>query len=406
MVIGNGEQQRRLIYLIVLHLSRLHGSKVKKTKGPFMLIPTIAKIEAIPFTLFFDMSLRSGRGFFPKAENVLVRVTTDTGVVGFAEAMGFKQLFGESQQSIVWAIEQWIAPKIMGLPISAIEKVWAELDLIQGNNTAKGSVDIALHDALAKHIGLPLYQMLGGWVDRIGLTWIVGLASIEQMLEDAVTASAKGFKSFKIKIGDSTEKDVEVIRLIREALGNDVLLYVDANQAYTPTEAMRALPRMMEYGVEIVEDPIPHWHTESRLKLARMLPVPLLGDESVVSPMDIKREIDTGALGMINIKTARSGFYQSRKIIHLAEQAGYRCLIGTLLETDIGALASAHFGAAFRAFTYPAELTYHLKMQDHLLDSPLNIQDGSLILPTAPGLGIELDEEKLERYRVKSFGSH
>jgi L-alanine-DL-glutamate epimerase-like enolase superfamily enzyme len=294
----------------------------------------------------------------------------------------------------------------MGLPISAIEKVWAELDLIQGNNTAKGSVDIALHDALAKHLGLPLYQMLGGWVDRIGLTWIVGLASIEQMLEDAMTASAKGFKSFKIKIGDSTEKDVEVIRLIREALGNDVLLYVDANQAYTPTEAMRALPRMMEYGVEIVEDPIPHWHTESRLKLARMLPVPLLGDESVVSPMDIKREIDTGALGMINIKTARSGFYQSRKIIHLAEQAGYRCLIGTLLETDIGALASAHFGAAFRAFTYPAELTYHLKMQDHLLDSPLNIQDGSLILPTAPGLGIELDEEKLERYRVKSFGSH
>ena len=382
------------------------GVKLKKTKGPFMLIPTIAKIEAIPFTLSFDKSLRSGRGFFPKAENVLVRVTTDTGVVGFAEAMGFKQLFGESQQSIVWAIEQWIAPKIMGLPISAIEKVWAELDLIQGNNTAKGSVDIALHDALAKHIGLPLYQMLGGWVDRIGLTWIVGLASIEQMLEDAMTASAKGFKSFKIKIGDSTEKDVEVIRLIREALGNDVLLYVDANQAYTPTEAMRALPRMMEYGVEIVEDPIPHWHTESRLKLARMLPVPLLGDESVVSPMDIKREIDTGALGMINIKTARSGFYQSRKIIHLAEQAGYRCLIGTLLETDIGALASAHFGAAFRAFTYPAELTYHLKMQDRLLDSPLNIQDGSLILPTAPGLGIELDEEKLERYRVKSFGSH
>jgi len=405
-VIGNVKQQRRLIYLIVLYLSRLHRSKVKKTKGPFMLIPTIAKIEAIPFTLSFDTSLRSGRGFFPKAENVLVRVTTDTGVVGFAEAMGFKQLFGESQQSIVWAIEQWIAPKIMGLPISAIEKVWAELDLIQGNNTAKGSVDIALHDALAKHIGLPLYQMLGGWIDRIGLTWIVGLASIEQMLEDAMTASAKGFKSFKIKIGDSTEKDVEVIRLIREALGNDVLLYVDANQAYTPTEAMRALPRMMEYGIEIVEDPIPHWHTESRLKLARMLPVPLLGDESVVSPMDIKREIDTGALGMINIKTARSGFYQSRKIIHLAEQAGYRCLIGTLLETDIGALASAHFGAAFRAFTYPAELTYHLKMQDHLLDSPLNIQDGSLILPTAPGLGIELDEEKLERYRVKSFGSH
>ena len=266
-------------------------------------------------------------------------------------------------------------------------------------------MDIALHDALARSVGLPLHQLLGGWTDRIQLTWIIGMDPIEEMLDEALAAAAKGFKSFKIKIGVDTEKDVEAIRRIRESLGKDVLLYVDANQAYSPTQAMRALPRMIEYGIEIIEDPIAHWNSEGRLKLARMLPVPLLGDESVVSPVDIKREIDLGALGMINIKTARSGFYQSRKIIHLAEQAGYQCLIGTLLETDIGALASAHFGAGFRIFTRPAELTYHMKMHDHLLESPLDIQDGWLILPTGPGLGIALDEDKLERYRVKKLGT-
>ena len=137
------------------------------------------------------------------------------------------------------------------------------------------------------------------------------------------------------------------------------------------------------------------------MKLSEILSVPLLGDECVTTPVDVKREIDLGAISMINVKTARTGYFQSRKVIHLVEQAGFPCLIGTLLETDIGVLASAHFGAAFKIFSYPAELTYFLKMEDHLLKSPLRVEDGVLFLPDRPGLGMELDEGKLEHYRVK-----
>lgn len=367
-----------------------------------MNIPRIDRIEAIPFSVTFSTSLRSGqRGYFPQADNVLIRVTTDTGITGFAEAMAFKELFGESQDSIVWAVGEWIAPKIRGLPVSAFERVWDHLGTIQGNNTAKGAVDIALHDAFAKSVGLPLHELLGGWTDRIPLTWIVGMGSIDEMVEEGQEARRRGFKSFKIKIGIDPVKDVEVVRRMRENLGDDVLLYVDANQAYSLNDAMRVLPRMLDYGIEIVEDPIANSNTEGRLKLSRALPVPLLGDECVTTPAETRREIELGALGMINIKTARSGFYNSRKILHLVEQAGYRCLTGTLLETDIGALASAHFTAAFRIFSYPAELTYFLKMHEHFLKTPLDIQDGTLILPKAPGMGIELDLEKLERHRVR-----
>jgi L-alanine-DL-glutamate epimerase-like enolase superfamily enzyme len=360
----------------------------------------IQKIEATKYSLPLAKSLRSGKKrHIKKADHVLIRVTTDDGITGLGEAMAFGHLFGESQASIAWAVEQWIAPKLKGLPLFAIEKVWDEIDTIRGNNTAKGAVDIAVHDALAKSLGIPLYQLLGGWTDRIALTWIIGQMETEQMVEEGLEAKKAGFKSFKVKVGIDSRKDVEVIRSLREALGDDILIYVDANQAYSYQDACRVIPMMEEFGIAMVEDPIPNWDTEGRTELSRRISVPFIGDGCVTSPLEVKKEIDLGAISLMNVKPPRTGYYLSRKIVHLAEQAGFPLIIGTLLETDIGVLASAHFGAAFKIFSYPAELTYFLKMEDHLLKDPVKIEDGFLILPDKPGLGAELDEEKIECYR-------
>lgn len=367
-----------------------------------MGIPKIERIEAIKFSMPFSTFLRAGsKQHVKKADNVLIRVFADDGTAGFGEAMAIAEIFGESQESIVWAVKEWIAPRIRGIRLCDLEKVWDQMDVLRGNNTAKGAVDIAIHDALARFLGIPLYKLLGGWTDRIPLTWIIGQGSIEEMVEEGLGAKKRGFKNFKIKVGLDPKKDVEVIRRLKKELGDGVLIYVDANQAYSYQDAMRVLPIMEGDGIPMVEDPMANWDTDGRLRLSRRLSIPMIGDECVTTPNEVKREIDLGALRMINVKTPRSGYFQSRKIIHFAEQAGFPCIIGTLLETDIGVLASAHFGAAFKIFSYPAELTYFLKMKDHLLKSPLKVEEGTLFLPEEPGLGAELDEEKIEYYSQK-----
>jgi L-alanine-DL-glutamate epimerase-like enolase superfamily enzyme len=366
-----------------------------------MHIPVIERIDVTPFQIPFATFLRSGQQMHvKKAENVLVRVTADDGTVGIAEANAFAELFGESQASIVHAISDWIAPRVKGIALSDFERLWHPLDIMRGNNSAKAAVDMAVHDALAQVLGLPMYRMLGGYRDRVPLTWIIGQGTVDEMLEEGAGALGRGFKSFKIKIGLDPAKDVKVIAALRKQLGDATVLYVDANQGYSYADAIWALPRMETQGIVIIEDPIQNWDVDGRRKLGERLKVPMLGDECARTPEEVKREIDLGILRMINLKTPRSGYYASRKIVHLAEQAGFVCMMGTMLETDVGALAAAHFAAAFKAFTYPAEITYWQKMEGGLLTTKLPVENGVLHLSDRPGIGIEIDEDKLAKYRV------
>lgn len=366
-----------------------------------MHIPVIERIEAIPFRVPFSTFLRSGRQMHVKqAANVLVVLTADDGTVGFAEAMAFAELFGESQASIVAVVRDWIAPRLKGLAVSDSEQIAERLDVIRNNPSAKAAVDIAVHDVLARSIGMPLHRLLGGYGDRVPLTWIVGQGTVEEMLEETIEACERGFKSFKIKIGLDPAKDVDVVGRIRAQLGDDALLYVDANQAYRFPEAAWALPRMEAHGIAIVEDPIANSDIAGRRRLADQLSVPLLGDECVTSPAEMHREVGLGIVRMINVKPPRSGYRASRKIIHLAEQAGISWLTGTLLETDIGVLACAQFTAALAGCGYPAELTYWLKMEGRLLDQELRVEDGILHLPPDPGMGANVDLDKLRHYQV------
>lgn len=363
-------------------------------------VPTIERVEAIPFRIPFSTFLRSGLQMHVRqAENVLIRVTTSDGKTGIAEANAFAELFGESQASIVDAVNNWIAPRIRGVAVCDIALIASRLDVIANNNSAKAAVDIAVHDAFSRSIGIPLHRLLGGHSDQVALTWIIGQGSVEEMLDEAVEARERGFTSFKIKIGLDPEKDVAVIGRLRTQLGDDVTLYVDANQAYRYAQALWALPRMEAQGIAIVEDPIANTDIQGRRNLAERLSVPLLGDECVRTPAEMGREVELGILRMINIKTPRSGYSATRRIIHIAECAGVAWLTGTMLETDIGVLAAAQFAAALGT-KYPAELTYWLKMDGRLLDQDLQVTNGILHLPSNPGLGADIDPEKFERYRV------
>jgi L-alanine-DL-glutamate epimerase-like enolase superfamily enzyme len=338
-------------------------------------------------------------GYLDAAEHVLVRIRTDEGIVGCAEATPRPTIYGESQRSIVFAIEQWFKPMIVGKDPFAIETIWHDLETIYWNPTAKGAVDLALHDIQARAANIPAYRLLGGWSNRVPLSWMVGLNSVEVMVEEALQKKDEGFRGFKVKVGVDPDKDVRAIRALRESLGEEVMIYVDGNQAYSTEDAVRALGAMEEYGIGMAEEPLPVWNWRGRLALAGRLSVPIMGDESVFTPHDVAREIDLGAIGIISIKTPRTGYYQSRKILQAAEAADIGCLVGSQAESTVGTLPSAHFAAAFKNIRYPSEISYFLNIQDSLIQEPIRVVDGAIELSDKPGFGFDLDEEKLARYR-------
>jgi len=361
----------------------------------------ITQGEASAFKIPYKTPLKWGlTGYLEAAEHVLVRVHTDSGVVGVAEATPRPTIYGESQASILHAIRTWFAPMIVGLDPSHTEKIWAKFEGIHWNPTAKGAIDLALYDAVAKAGGVPLWEMLGGYSDRLPVGWMLGIRSIPEMVQEAVDIRSKGIKAFKVKVGIDPGKDIQVIKSLREHLGPDVLIYADANMAYTVSAGIRTIKKMEEYGLAFVEEPVPSWDWKGRLKIAQSISIPIMGDESVFTPQDVAREIDLGAIWVISIKTPRTGYTLSTKIIHLAEMAGIPCLIGTQGETGVGTLASAQFGAARRNVSYPSEISFFLSLKDDLLAEPISLQDGIIELPRRPGNGAVLDEEKIKRYRM------
>jgi len=361
----------------------------------------IIQIEAIPFKIPYLTPLKWGlAGYLEAAEHVLVRVHTDDGIIGIAEATPRPTIYGESQASILYAIKNWFGPMIIGLDPNHTEKIWSKFDTLHWNPTAKGAIDLALWDATAKARGLPLWEILGGSSDRLPVSWMLGMRSTSEMIQEAMDMRAKGFKSFKVKVGIDPGKDIQVIKSLRESIGPDVLIYADANMAYDVSTAIRTIKKMEEYGLAFVEEPIPVWNWRGREKVAQAISIPIMGDESVFTPQDVAREIDLGAIGIISIKTPRTGYTLSLKIIHQAEMAGIPCLMGTQAETGVGTLASAHFGAARRNVSYPSEISFFLGLKDDLLAEPISLKDGIIELPKRHGNGAILNEEKIKKYRM------
>jgi L-alanine-DL-glutamate epimerase-like enolase superfamily enzyme len=362
----------------------------------------ITRVEAIPFRIPYLKPLRWGvAGYLDAAEHVLVRIHTDEGLVGTAEAIPRPTIYGESQASIVHALREWFIPMLTGKDPFALEHIWRQMEAIHWNPTAKGAIDLALHDIQAQRAGVPAYLYLGGNSSRVPLSWMLGIHDdIRETVEEARMRHQEGFGSFKVKVGRNPKQDILLVKALREALGDDVMIYVDANMSYTFHEALETIVAMKDWGISLVEEPLKVGQKKARQQLASRISVPILGDESVFTPEEVAQEIALGAIGAISIKTPRTGYSRSRKILNMAEAAGIGCLVGTQAESHLGTLPSAHFAAAFGNIRYPSEISFFLDISDSLLEDPLPLRDGHLELGEQPGFGIRLDPEKLQKYRL------
>lgn len=365
----------------------------------------IIRVDAIPYAIPYVKPLRFASGEVLAAEHVLVRVHTEDGIVGVAEAPPRPFTYGETQRGIVAVIEDVFAPQIVGLTLLEREVAHERMERTVGNPAAKSAVDMAIWDALGKTLGQPVNELLGGFTDRMRVCHMLGFDEPSKVIDEAERMVATyGIRTFKVKVGrHPISWDTATVRGLREHFGTAVELYVDGNRGWTPAESAVAMREMADLDLLFVEELCPADDVMGRRWLVRQATVPFIADESATNPAEVTREVLSGSATAVSIKTARTGFTVSRRVHHLAEGLGLETVIGNQIDGQLGTACAVAFGSAYRLTSRRAgELSNFLDMSDDLLDQPLQIADGFLAVPPGPGLGVSIDPDKLSRYRIDS----
>ena len=363
---------------------------------------TITAIEAIPFRIPMRSTVKFSTGQLSAIEHVLVRATGSNGLVGWGEAPARPMVYGESVPSIMHAVTQLFAPKLIGTDVFAREHVWPAMELVEFNATAKGAVDMAIADLAARTAGLPLWRWLGAYASTVSVCHLLGIGVADEVAAQALAMrESRGIRTFKLKAGLDPARDTAMILAVRRALGPDATLTVDCNHGYDAVTAARTLPKWEDADIAFVEEPCPGWDVDGRGLVARSTRLPLMADESCTTVNDVALELRRGHVRYMSVKTARTGFSASARIVHLCAAAGVHTVIGSQGDSDLGALSAAHFQASHRETArHAGELAFHLDVADTLLDRPLVIADGQLALSDRPGLGADPNMDKIERYRI------
>lgn len=363
----------------------------------------ISHVEAIPYAIPYRKPLRFASGEIRAAEHVLIRVHTDDGLVGTADAPPRPFTYGETQISVTSIVGTVFGPAILGLSVLDREVVLARLNRTVGNPVAKAAIDMAIWDVLGQALGTSVTELLGGFSDRMRVSHMVGFAPPEEMVAEAERMRDDyGITTFKVKVGrNPIDADVAACRRLRAALGPDVEIYIDGNRGWTAREAARALRQMEDLDLSFAEELCPADDVLGRRWLVAQSRIPMFADESVARPGEVTRELLGGSATGISIKTSRTGFTVSQRLVGLCEGLGVDVVIGNQIDSQMGSLCAAAFGAAYPLTSRRAgELSNFLDQTDDLLAEPVEIRDGTIRVRQGPGLGIEIDEAKLARYRV------
>lgn len=341
--------------------------------------------------------------------HLLVRITTEDGLEGVGEGVtaGGPWWGGESVETMKATIDNYLAAILAGEDAGCIERLLQKMDRVAAANPfAKAAIEMACYDLLGKSLGVPLYRILGGlYRESIPVLWAVGAGEAEDNIAEMEKKLAAGLHSrFKVKVGAADpEADTQRIERISATLGEDARLVIDPNSSWDVPTTMRMIPKFAEAGVSLLEQPVPRWDIEGMAKLADMQLVPLMGDEGVCSPHDALAFAERRAAHVFSLKPHKTGgLSRTKKIAAVAEAAGIRCFGGTNLETSVGTAAALHLYCALGNLTEDCELFGPLLLADDIVEEPIRYRDFQVWAPHGPGLGISLDEEKVEQYRRRA----
>jgi len=337
---------------------------------------------------------------------MIVRIRMSDGIVGIGEGTKIGGLaYGpESPEGMKLAIDTYITPILLqsnpnriGPTMGAINKA------AQGNNFAKCAVETALVDALGKRNRLTASELLGGrFHDRLPVAWTLASGDTGSDIDEAEEMLAKRRHNiFKLKIGrGDPQQNITHVAAIKRALGDRASVRVDVNQAWSETVASKCLPLLRDAGVDLIEQPVALRNTRGLARLARETSVAIMADEALSGPETAFQLAQSAAADVFSLKIAQSGgLFATVKVAAIAEAAGIDLYGGTMLEGGIGTVASAQLFSTFPRLEWGTELFGPLLLTEEILEEPLEYGEFSLKVPTGPGLGISIDEDRLNRFR-------
>ncbi len=357
----------------------------------------------------------------PIGHHAIIEIETDDGVVGWGEAPAgatwggaHMRYYGESPETVEVVVRDHLAPAVIGLDPADISVIHARMDMaIKGHPYAKAAVDIACYDLAGKAFGVPVSTLLGGsHRDSIEVAHSLGIMDLDRCYAEAVEAVAEGALTIKCKTGLDPERDVTLVRELRRRLGSAIKIRVDGNESYASVaEAVSVTKRQEEFDILLCEQPVAG--AQGLARVADRIESPVMADESAWTVHDILELDRLNAAQCISLYVTKpGGLYRARQVADIAEQVGMYCDIGGSIETGIGNAANLHLGSATKIARLPSVCpvsqpegsngpkiagVYYL---DDLITEPLRFENGRVFTPVGPGLGIEVDRQKLKRYTV------
>lgn len=347
-------------------------------------------IPMVPFTI--------ATGTMHFAQNIFIRIHTNSGITGVGECSAFPMIVGETQATCFEMAKEF-ASIWKGKDPLLIEERMNELHLFTaGNYTAKSAFDLALYDIAAKHANLPLYRFLGGTIKDIESDLTIGIGTPEQMAAQAIEFIDKGVTMIKVKLGKDPATDIERVRCIRLAIGNRAKLRIDANQGWGYDDALFALSELGKFDIQFCEQPLRVWDDELLPELNRLSPIPIMADESVYTHKDAARMIRHQACKYLNIKFAKSGgIFEAIKINAVAQMHNIPCMMGGMLESRVALTAKVHFATAFTNIQFYDLDTCLLGHKEDPVTGGVKYNGMHLILSDAPGIGADVSEAYLNK---------
>lgn len=332
-----------------------------------------------------------------RAQNLLVELQTNEGISGWGEASSLRAIVGETQLINIAAAKE-LKHLVVGKHPLAVESLMRQLDRhLPHNTTLKSAVDMALFDIAAKVSGVPLYRFLGGEKREIETDLTMGIGDANEAGDKALAIRSMGFRMIKVKLGLSFQDDVKRLKNIRKAVGPDPIIRIDANQGWDRVAAVRNLKAFEEFDVQFCEQPCRASDLQGMRYVSRQSSIPVMADESLFSVQDALTIIRQDAAPYFNIKLSKSGgIVNARKIAHVAE-AGHRpCMLGCMSESRLGITAAAHFACASGIMQF-FDLDSFLEHAENPMLGGVEITDGIVTVPDAPGLGVSPDPTFLRK---------
>ena len=367
----------------------------------------ITRVDIYKFNIPFIHEVVVPIGILSGANNVAVRITTDSGIQGWGEASPFAPITGDTQESN-FENARLFARTVMGKDPTANEARMAEINAATiGDSSLRSAFDMAFYDILGQAANMPLYRLLGGENRPLRTDFTIGMqTTVALTLERFFEGKAKGFNEVKLKVGRPGLADVEHVAAVHEHAGPDITIKIDSNQGWDYATAVKNLQAMEPYGIAYSEQPIAAWDYENLRRLRDKVDTPICADESVFDDKDALKLVSMGAVDYLNIKLGKSGGINTGlRIEAIARAAGCKCMIGCFAESRLGLTAAAHLACA-RPNIHFLDLDSPLNLKTDPVSGGMVYSDvtaGGISLPDTPGLGASINEEFLqdcEQYSV------